>query len=89
MNVGNLGDSEQVTLIEFFSHHMSITSRNQLMAELPVIYGKLYPNVAPELIGSKVVAAIRQARVIAVLQSADAEARLGQARSAEREANGL
>lgn len=87
MNVGNLGGNEQVALIEFLVHHMSIASRNQLMTELPVIYGKLYPDVAPELIGAKVVAAINQARATAV-QRAKAEARLSRERMAEREAWG-
>jgi hypothetical protein len=49
MSVGNLGGSEQETLIGFLVHHMSIASRNQLMAEMPVIYGKLYPEVPAAL----------------------------------------
>jgi len=49
-----LGWDECQRLVEWFTHRMSQETRHELMADLPQLYGKLYPTVDPAVITAAV-----------------------------------
>ncbi len=58
----NLDIHDTEMLAEWFVYHLSQDQRRQLAAELPVIYGRLYPTIAPSRIAGFVDDAIRADR---------------------------
>lgn len=58
-NPDNLRDNEKDTVLRFFLFYMPMEQRGQLMAQHPLIYGHLYPDVPKETIANKVHQALR------------------------------
>lgn len=56
--VRHLATFEKDELLRFFLHTMRPEIRQQLMAKYPVHYAILYPTVNPDIIGTRVIAAI-------------------------------
>lgn len=50
----NLTTKELQDLVRFFTYTMGMDQRGKLMAEMPLVYAKLYPDVDPEIIVQKV-----------------------------------
>lgn len=57
-----LGIHDNEVLAEWFVYNLSQEQRFKLAAELPVIYGRMYPDVAPSRIASFVDDTIRAER---------------------------
>jgi hypothetical protein len=60
--IHNLGIRDTEVLAEYLLYHLSAELRSQLMGELPVIYGKLYPDVNTAILTSHVREELRKAR---------------------------
>jgi hypothetical protein len=58
----NLGIHDNEVLAEWFLYHLSLEQRHKLMAELPLIYSRLYPDVAAEVLGGYVIGQIQSER---------------------------
>jgi hypothetical protein len=52
--IHNLGTRDTEDLAEFLLYHLSMELRGKLMAERPVLYSRLFPNVAPETLSFRV-----------------------------------
>jgi len=61
-DIHNLDIHETEVLAEWFVYNLSMDQRAQLMAELPVIYGRMCPTVSPSRIASFVDDRIRSNR---------------------------
>lgn len=61
-NPSNLRVNELETLVNWFLLHMGIDQRARFMAEMPLTYAKLYPDVSASRIASMVDDAIRNSR---------------------------
>ena len=58
-----LGWDECEQLVEWFTHRMSQETRHDLMADLPQLYGKLYPGVDPSVITAAVLGKLNRIAV--------------------------
>jgi hypothetical protein len=55
---GKLNWSELETVVGWFLYRMAQDQRGRLMAELPQLYGKMFPGVSSEAITDRVRAAL-------------------------------
>lgn len=58
----NLDIHDTEVLAEWFMYHLSMEQRTELVAELPLIYSRMFPTVPPSRILSFVEAAIKSER---------------------------
>lgn len=58
MEIGNLDREQTHMALRFLLHRMDQKTRLAFMAELPVAYSRLFPNVAPATILDKVEQAV-------------------------------
>lgn len=59
-SVYNLGIRDTEELADFLLYHITMEQRDQLMAERPVLYSRLFPGVSPETLAFRVSAAIHE-----------------------------
>lgn len=60
--VSNLGIHDTEILAEFLMHHLTMELRGKLMAEMPLLYSRMFPTVTPENLAFRVSSAIHQER---------------------------
>lgn len=60
MHKHNLGIGDAETLADWFLYHMPQDQRGRLMAELPQVYGRVFPDVDADVIVSRVRAALNR-----------------------------
>ena len=56
--IHNLGIRDTEDLAEFLLYHLSAELRRKLMAERPVLYARIFPQVTPETLAFRVSEAI-------------------------------
>jgi len=57
-----LGQNDLERLVEWFTYSMPMDQRHRLMAEMPVLYAKLFPGVRPSAVTAEVAVGIERVR---------------------------
>lgn len=61
-DTSRLSTHELETAVRWFTYHMPSEQRGRLMAEMPVLYAKLFPGVSPKAVLERVAAGLEGVR---------------------------